>query len=134
MTKLEKTSALIAEMTTEEKAQLLAELLQYFYFPATGISHTPGVCGGRACIRDTRIPVWSIVEAKHIGATDIELLQSFQGLTAEDITNAMRYYQEHKEEIEADIAGQATIRVDALGPSWVKNGSFLPTLCLFSVT
>ena len=106
MTKLEKTSALIAEMTTEEKAQLLAELLQYFYFPATGITHTPGVCGGRACIRHTRIPVWSIVEAKQLGATDIELLQSFQGLTAEDITNAMRYYQEHREEIDSDISDQ----------------------------
>ncbi len=106
MAKLEKTSALIAEMTTEEKAQLLAELLLYFNFPAVGITHTPGVCGGRACIRDTRIPVWSIAEAKQMGATDIELLQSFQGLTAEDITNAMRYYQGHKEEIEADIADQ----------------------------
>ena len=106
MTKLEKTSALIAEMTAEEKAQLLAELLLYFNIPAVGITHTPGVCGGRACIRDTRIPVWSIVEAKQMGATDIELLQSFHGLTAEDITNAMRYYQGHKEEIEADIADQ----------------------------
>lgn len=74
--------------------------------PATGISHTPGVCGGRACIRNTRIPVWSIVEAKQLGASDIELLQSFQGLTAEDITNAMRYYRDHKGEIESDIADQ----------------------------
>ena len=106
MTRLEKTSALIAEMTTEEKAQLLAELPQYLYFPATGITHTPGVCGGRACIRNTRIPVWSIVEARQMGAADIELLQSFQGLTAEDITNAMRYYQEHREEIDAEIADQ----------------------------
>jgi uncharacterized protein (DUF433 family) len=106
MTKLEKTSALIAELTNEEKAQLLAELLQYFNIPAVGITHTPGVCGGRACIRNTRIPVWTIVEAKKMGATDIELLQSFQGLTAEDITNAMRYYQGHKVEIEADVQDQ----------------------------
>ena len=75
----------------------------------TGISHTPGVCGGRACIRNTRIPFWAIVEAKQLGATDIELLQSFQGLTAEDITNAMRYYREHKEEIDTDIADQNSI-------------------------
>lgn len=106
MTKLEKTSALIAEMTPEEKAQLLAELLQYFNIPVLGVTHTPGVCGGRACIRDTRIPVWSIVEAKKMGSTDVELLQSFQGLTAEDITNAMRYYHGHRDEIETDIADQ----------------------------
>lgn len=106
MTKLEKTSALIAEMSTEEKAQLLAELLLYFNIPVTGVIHTPGVCGGRACIRNTRIPVWSIVEAKQMGATDLELLQSFPGLTAEDITNAMRYYHGHRDEIEADLVDQ----------------------------
>ncbi len=106
MTKLEKTSALIAELAIEEKAQLLAELLQYFNVAAAGITHTPGVCGGRACIRDTRIPVWTLIEAKKQGATDLELLQSFEGLTAEDITNAMRYYQGHQAEIEADLADQ----------------------------
>jgi len=104
MTKLEKTTALIAELTVEERAQLLAELLQYFNIPAVGIHHTPGVCGGRACIRNTRIPVWTIVEAKKSGATDLELLRSFPSLTAEDLTNAMRYYQGHREEIEADMA------------------------------
>ena len=103
MTKLEKTTALIAELTVEERAQLLAELLQYFNIPAVGIHHTPGVCGGRACIR---IPVWTIVEAKKSGATDLELLRSFPSLTAEDITNAMRYYQGHREEIEADMVDQ----------------------------
>ena len=71
-----------------------------------GITHTPGVCGGRACIRDTRIPVWSILEAKKMGANDLELLQSFQGLNAEDITNAMRYYHGHKDEVDADISDQ----------------------------
>ena len=106
MTKLEQTSALIAELTAEEKALLLAEILRSFNIPVSGISHTPGVCGGRACIRDTRIPVWTIVEAKRMGATDLDLLKSFQGLTAEDITNAMRYYEGHKDEIEADIADQ----------------------------
>lgn len=106
MTKLEETSALIAELSTEEKVQLLAELLEYFNISGVGITHTPGVCGGRACIRDTRIPVWTIVEAKQMGATDLELLQSFQGLTAEDITNAIRYYHGHKDEIEADLKDQ----------------------------
>ena len=106
MTKLEKTSALVAELSTEEKAQLLAEILQSFNLSAIGISHTPGVCGGRACIRNTRIPVWAIVEAKEQGATDLEILQSFPNLTAEDLTNAMRYYSGHKAEIEFDLTEQ----------------------------
>lgn len=106
MSKLEQTSALIAELSAAERSQLLAELLQYFNIPTVGISHTPGVCGGSACIRKTRIPVWSIIEAKQLGASDLELLQSYPSLTAEDITNAMRYYQAHREEIEADIQEQ----------------------------
>lgn len=106
MTKLEQTRALIAELSSEERTQLLAQLLDVMNFPAIGISHTPGVCGGSACIRDTRIPVWTIVQAKQAGASDIELLQSFPAITAEDITNAMRYYQGHSAEIEADIQEQ----------------------------
>ena len=71
-----------------------------------GIRHTPGVCGGRARIRDTRIPVWTIVEAKKSGASDLEILQDFPGLTAEDLTNAVRYYEGHKAEIEQDLQEQ----------------------------
>ncbi len=46
-----------------------------------------------------------------MGARDLDLLQRFQGLTAEDITNAMRYYQGHQDEIEADLADQEVLRL-----------------------
>jgi len=106
MTVLEKTRELLAQLSEQEQTQLLLDLLTALNFPSIGVSHKQGVCGGRACIRNTRIPVWTIIEAKQQGATDIALLQSFPELTAEDLTNAMRYYQGHKEEIDADLEAQ----------------------------
>jgi uncharacterized protein (DUF433 family) len=106
MTQLEKAQAFLSELSVEEKLQLLNYLLQSFNLTSTGITHTPGVCGGRACIRNTRIPVWTIVGAKSQGASDLEILQNFSGLNAEDITNAMRYYSGHQSEIERDLAEQ----------------------------
>lgn len=54
MTKLEEVGTLIENLNFEEKAQLLTELLLQMNVSALGIRHTAGVCGGRACIRDTR--------------------------------------------------------------------------------
>ncbi len=34
------------------------------------IQKTPGVCGGDACIRNTRIMVWLLVSLKRQGASD----------------------------------------------------------------
>ena len=34
---------------------------------ASWIQKTPGVIGGDACIRNTRIAVWMLVEAKRLG-------------------------------------------------------------------
>jgi len=34
------------------------------------VQHTTGVCGGNACIRNTRIPVWTLVSLRSQGATD----------------------------------------------------------------
>jgi len=67
------------------------------------------ICGGKARIRNTRIPVWTIIEAKKSGATDIEILQDFEGLTVEDMANASRYFEGHKEEIEQDLAEQHAV-------------------------
>ena len=31
------------------------------------INKTPGLCGGEACIRDSRIAVWTLVQLKKLG-------------------------------------------------------------------
>jgi uncharacterized protein (DUF433 family) len=68
------------------------------------IQKTPGVCGGAACIRGMRIPVWQLVEHRQYGRTDDTLLEFFPDLTREDLAAAWAYYDAHEAEIEAEIA------------------------------
>jgi uncharacterized protein (DUF433 family) len=70
---------------------------------APGIEKTPGVCGGAARIARTRIPVWQLVEARALGASEAEILVDFPGLRAEDLVNAWCYEKSHREEIMAEI-------------------------------
>ena len=37
------------------------------------VQKTPGVCGGRACIRNTRITVWGVVNSRRLGAADEQI-------------------------------------------------------------
>jgi uncharacterized protein (DUF433 family) len=68
------------------------------------IQKTPGKCGGRACIRNTRIPVWSVVVARQLGVSDAELLHYFvTPLTTADIQAAWAYNDQNPKEIETDI-------------------------------
>ncbi len=68
------------------------------------VQKTPGVCGGRACIRNTRITVWGLVNSRRLGATESEILNSTAGLTPEDLQAAWDYYGAHAAEIDADIS------------------------------
>lgn len=67
------------------------------------IKKTPGVCGGRACIRNTRITVWGLVNAHRLGASNEQILQNIVGLTPDDLHAASDYYREHPAEIDEDI-------------------------------
>jgi type III restriction enzyme len=67
------------------------------------ISKTPGVCGGDACIRKTRIPVWTMVGFRKSGSSDEELLEIYPGLTPADVQAAWEYYEHHRAEIETAI-------------------------------
>lgn len=67
------------------------------------IQKTPGVCGGNACIRSTRIPVWTLVSLRQQGATEQELLHNYPGLTLDDLTAVWGYYYNHKSEIDSTI-------------------------------
>jgi uncharacterized protein (DUF433 family) len=55
------------------------------------ISSDPRICGGRPCIKGTRMRVVDIVEAIAHGATREELLRDFDYLTAEDVAAALLY-------------------------------------------
>ncbi len=66
------------------------------------IQKTPTICGGDACIRDTRIPVWSVIYSRKLGAS-IDDSYFVTPLTAEDVQAALTYYEEHSQEIEDEI-------------------------------
>ena len=69
-----------------------------------GIQKTPGVCGGEACVGETRLAVWMLVEARRAGCTDTEILQDYPGLNTARLANAWAYAASHAEEIEEAIA------------------------------
>jgi len=87
-----------------EKAQAIQLLTESFGSSWRGIEKTPGVCGGNACIAQTRIPIWGLIHARRIGYSEADLLSSYPTLTAADLANAWIYTKAYPEEIEAAIA------------------------------
>lgn len=70
------------------------------------IQKTLGVCGGNARIRDTRIPVWTLVSFHQQGAYDEELLRNYPGLNQQDLEAAWSYYAQYPAEIDQVIADE----------------------------
>jgi len=100
---LREAERLLAQMTRAEKAQVLQWVVRDLGEAFPGIESTPGVCGGEPCIVRTRIPVWLLVQARRLGASEADLLRSYPTLRAEDLANAWAYYRAHREEIEEQI-------------------------------
>ena len=67
------------------------------------VTKTPGVCGGRPVVRDTRIPVKALVGYHRMGYTLTEIMEGFPGLTAAQLHDALSYYYDHQAEIDADM-------------------------------
>jgi uncharacterized protein (DUF433 family) len=105
MNVLQETEALLAKMTRGEKAQVLQWVARDLGESFPGIESVPGVCGGEPCIVRTRIPVWVLVQARHLGTSEADLLRCYPTLRAEDLTNAWAYYRAHRDEIEQQIRG-----------------------------
>ena len=111
MSRLETVRKLIAELSATEKAQAMRWLADGGY-ELPGVERTRGVCGGEACVLRTRIPVWVLVRARQLGASESDLLDAYPSLRAEDLGNAWAYYEGHRREIdrvveENDAAVQA---------------------------
>jgi uncharacterized protein (DUF433 family) len=67
------------------------------------IQKTPDVCGGDACIRNSRIMVWLLVAWRKSGWTDKEFFYNYPSLTTEDLKASWEYYRLHPDEIEEAI-------------------------------
>jgi uncharacterized protein (DUF433 family) len=62
-----------------------------------------GVCGGRACISNTRLTVWNLVVWQQLGLSDQEILEQYPQIMQSDLDAAWDYYAHNKGEIERDI-------------------------------
>jgi uncharacterized protein (DUF433 family) len=67
------------------------------------IEKTPGVCGGAARVAGTRIPVWQLVEARNLGASEAQLLMDYPRLKAANLVDAWVYAEDHPDEIGTQI-------------------------------
>lgn len=67
------------------------------------ITYQTGVCGGRAIILGTRMPVWSIIKWYKIGMSLEEIIREFPQLSPSQVYDAFSYYYDHQQEIETDI-------------------------------
>jgi uncharacterized protein (DUF433 family) len=103
---LQELEAQLLSLTPAEKAQAIQILAQSLANTWQGISKTPGVMGGEACIRQTRIPVWLMVSYRDQGASDAHILQGHPELCAKDLVNAWAYAEAFSDEIEAAIKKQ----------------------------
>ena len=61
------------------------------------------MCGGDACVANTRIPVWSLVSDRRLGMSDARILEAFPHLNAADLVNVWAYADANLEEIEQAI-------------------------------
>jgi uncharacterized protein (DUF433 family) len=86
----------VIESLTPEENLLFQEKLS---LSARAIQSTPGVCGGNARIRNTRIPVWTLVSLHQQGVHEAQLLRNYPVLDDRDLENAWRYYATAKKSI-----------------------------------
>lgn len=68
------------------------------------ITKTKGVCGGVACIANTRIPVWLLALCRSRNVTVSNTLLMYCGLGLDHVRAALAYADANPEEIAADIA------------------------------
>lgn len=90
-------------LSPSDKAEVIQGLIKNLRSGSKGITKTPGICGGEACIDGTRIAVWLLVEAQNIGISEAQLLDDYPHITAADLVNAWAYADAHLEEITSAI-------------------------------
>jgi uncharacterized protein (DUF433 family) len=94
---------LLSSLKRSEKARILQWMARDLGDSYPGIESMPDICGGEPCIVRTRIPVWLLVQARNLGMSEAEILNSYPTLRAEDLVNAWAYYRSHRSEIDQQI-------------------------------
>ena len=94
----------LATLSLGEKAALVKRFAMEITQTWPGIDHTPGVCGGDACIVRTRIPVWVLENFRRLGWSEAKLLENYPTLHAIDLAEALAYADAHRDEMDRAIA------------------------------
>ncbi len=104
MSTLRDVETLLSKLSRAEKAQVLQWVVRDLGDAFPGIESNVEVCGGEPCIVRTRVPVWLLVQARRLGASEAQLLECYPSLRAEDLANAWAFERAHRDEIEEQIA------------------------------
>lgn len=67
------------------------------------ITKTPGVCGGRACIAGTRVPVWCVWRASEFHSPKQLTRHFVRPLTLNQVQAALAYASANIDEIDRDV-------------------------------
>ena len=95
-----------AEAEGKDLTTVASELIEGAVANARQIKKTADVSGGAACVGDTRVPAWILVQLKKLGRTEEELMADFPSLRPGDLDLVWGYYRDHTGEIDAAIAAQ----------------------------
>jgi uncharacterized protein (DUF433 family) len=78
--------------------------------PARGHTHvvvTPGICGGRARIAGTRLPVWVVVaEIIRGGTSPDEFVDAYPQVSLAKVYGALSFYYDHRSQVDRDLREQ----------------------------
>ncbi len=87
----------------------------------------PGIAGGEPILKGSRVPVRAIVLHYKAGATMEEILEAYPHISAAAVYDAISYYLDHQEEIEALIEEDQPERVmEKHGLKLGEKGQLVP--------
>ena len=67
------------------------------------IVKTAGICGGRARLAGTRIPVWGIAALVRQGLSNEQIVRRYPRITVRQVVAAKQYADRHWGEIDNDV-------------------------------
>ena len=67
------------------------------------IAKTADICGGNACVRGQRIPVWVLANFRRLGGSEDDVLRAYPSLGPADLQAAWEYTAAHPDEIDRAI-------------------------------
>ncbi len=98
----------------QRKPDELADELLRAHVQPTGhpyITRREGVRGGRPVLRSSSIPVWLVIALWKAGDSLDEIAQAYPYLQPAALYDAISYYFDHRQEVEAEIAENRIERV-----------------------